>query len=66
MEFYKIDLDTRTFYRQLIDKLKHTSQNSTYIRDSTNHYIPSIQRPDWNILIDSLISKLEAQYISAN
>jgi predicted nucleotidyltransferase component of viral defense system len=39
-------------------RLEAAKENSYYIGNCANHFIPKNLRPDWNIFIDTLISKV--------
>lgn len=57
LEIYKIN--QTDFEKELIMKLKTARKNASYIGNTTNHFIPRNLRPNWKILIDTLISKIE-------
>ena len=61
LDFYKIESDS--FLRSLIEKLRNADKNYIYIQNSTNHYIPTKLRPDWKIMIRELIEKLEEGWL---
>jgi predicted nucleotidyltransferase component of viral defense system len=56
LEFYK--MDKTAFVDQLLTRLKDAKKNSSYIGNSTNHFIPRNLRPEWKIFIDTLARKI--------
>ncbi len=57
LDFYRISRPG--FPDDLLLRLEDARENSYYIGNSTNHFIPRNLRPDWKIFIDTLISKVE-------
>lgn len=57
LDFYR--LDHANFLDSLLTNLKGVRGNAYYIGNSTNHFIPRDLRPNWEILIDTLILKIE-------
>ncbi len=60
-ESYRVKSDS--FSEDLIDKMHILRKNATYIGNSTNHFIPRQQRPDWRPFIDSLIQNLDRFFL---
>lgn len=60
-ENYRIK--SNSFSKDLIDKMHILQKNATYIGNSTNHFIPRQQRPDWRTFIDSLIEDLDSFFM---
>jgi predicted nucleotidyltransferase component of viral defense system len=58
LKFKKIYLPVKEFYRGISNKLQESLKSISYIRDSTNHYVPTGLRPDWGELIRSLKEKI--------
>ncbi len=58
LKFYKIKLNLKEFFEELIKKIDKYNHNSIEIANSTNHYTPKILRPDWKILINGLKTKI--------
>lgn len=56
LDFYRID--QQGFSDDLRLRLEAAKENSYYIGNCANHFIPKNLRPDWNIFIDTLISKV--------
>ena len=54
-EFYRIEGD---FVQGLKQRLEGAKGRIGSIRDSTNHYIPRDQRPDWTQMVDSLMDDI--------
>jgi predicted nucleotidyltransferase component of viral defense system len=61
-ENYRIN--SNSFSKDLIDKMHILKKNATYIGNSTNHFIPRQQRPDWRTFIDSLIEDLDRFFMN--
>jgi hypothetical protein len=59
MRFYKIEGTKEELLSSLIKKLDEVSSKSTYIGNSTNHYIQTKLRPDWQAFIKTLRRKIE-------
>jgi len=57
LDFYRISQPG--FLDDLLLRLEDARENSYYIANSTNHFIPRNLRPDWKIFIDTLILKTE-------
>lgn len=56
LDFYRID--QHGFSDDLRLRLEAAKENSYYVGNCANHFIPKNLRPDWNIFIDTLISKV--------
>jgi len=57
LAFFKIN--EKDFKKKLLLQLEKAIGQAIYIRDSTNHFIPRTLRPDWNIFLATLKSKIE-------
>jgi len=57
LDFYRIGHPG--FLGDLLSRLEDARENSYYIGNSANHFIPRNLRPDWKIFIDTLILKIE-------
>jgi len=57
--FYKISHSPEELFTEIKKKLDKTLTKSSYIGNSTNHYIPQKLRPNWFIFIKSLIEKID-------
>lgn len=57
LDFYKVN--QQSFLNELLLRLKEARKNAYYIGNSTNHFIPRNLRPDWKVLIDTLMLKIE-------
>lgn len=57
LDFYRIGHPG--FLDDLLSRLEGARENSYYIGNSANHFIPRNLRPDWKIFIDTLILKIE-------
>ncbi|MEW6592917.1 MAG: nucleotidyl transferase AbiEii/AbiGii toxin family protein [Candidatus Hadarchaeota archaeon] len=60
LKFLKLRLGVDEFMKKVAEKLETAHGNWRYIRDSTNHYIPVDQRPNWETFIKSLGLKIES------
>ena len=60
LDFYRVDQPG--FPDDLLLRLENARENSYYIGNSTNHFIPRNLRPDWKIFIDTLILKTERTF----
>ena len=60
LDFYRID--QQEFSDDLQLKLEAAKENSYYIGNSANHFIPRNLRPNWKIFIDTLISKVKRTF----
>lgn len=60
LDFYRISQPG--FSDDLLLRLEDARENSYYIGNSTNHFIPRNLRPDWKIFIDTLILKVERTF----
>jgi len=57
LRFYR--LGWVDFLKNLLERLREAGENSYYIGNSTNHFIPRSLRPEWKVFIDTLILKIE-------
>ena len=57
LDFYRIDKDD--FLNELVLRLRNAKENSSFIGNSANHFIPRNLRPDWKLFIDTLSLKIE-------
>ncbi len=57
LDFYRIDKGD--FLKELVSRLRNAKENSSFIGNSANHFIPRNLRPDWKLFIDTLPLKIE-------
>lgn len=58
LKFFHINLNILEFLKDLLKKIERLKENSYYIGNSTNHYIPKELRPEWSIFIGTLEQKI--------
>ncbi|MEF8849066.1 MAG: nucleotidyl transferase AbiEii/AbiGii toxin family protein [Candidatus Thermoplasmatota archaeon] len=56
---YHINLKQNIFLKKLLKKTEEMEQNSYYIGNSTNHFIPKNLRPEWTEFIRGLQEKIK-------
>ncbi|MBS3151638.1 nucleotidyl transferase AbiEii/AbiGii toxin family protein [Candidatus Woesearchaeota archaeon] len=59
LKFFHIKLTVKAFLSALLIKIGQLKENSYYIGNSTNHYLPKELRPEWSIFIGTLEQKIE-------
>lgn len=60
---YHINVEHIEFFEKLREKLEDIESQSTYIGNSTNHFIPKDLRPDWTVFIRDLNEKIIQRFI---
>ncbi|MHA1798768.1 MAG: nucleotidyl transferase AbiEii/AbiGii toxin family protein [Candidatus Helarchaeota archaeon] len=58
IDAYHENISIRIFFNEIVSNLDEAEENSNYIGNSTNHYLPKSFRPNWKEFINSLKLKI--------
>jgi len=61
-DHYHIRSDHHQFFEKILEKTDDMQENSRFIGNSTNHFIPIRLRPNWNIFIKGLKEKIRDHF----